>query len=305
MNTTKGINQLIDEFLSLKDCRDNTIDTYRRKLRLWVNWMISNGDLKNPTTQQLIAYKKYLIDSGHKEQTIDGYTAAIKMLFRWLSDQGIHEDISRQIKWVRRTIDHEKGYLTPNQVASLLTIMPKDTAMHQRNYAIVNLMARVGLRCIEVTRLDRSDLIHRDPRHFIRIQRKGQISKSATIEIPRNAYSPIDAYLATDLFAPLSDPLFRSMGSRPGRRITTKTIGRIVTDSFQLIGIKDKRYTAHSLRHTAAMCASKAGAANNEIQQMLGHGSVTTTERYLRELQRDNAEATAAIRLLDKAYEIN
>ena len=305
MNSTKTINQLIDDMLSERDCNDDTIKTYRRKLHLWVNWMVQNGNLQDPSTSQLVAYKKYLIDSGHTPKTIDGYMAVLKIMFRWLSTKQIYDDISRDIKWANETSNTVKGYLSPDQVAKLLSLMPLDNEIQFRNYAIVNLMLCIGARCIEVVRLDRSDVKHLNDKYHICLQRKGSISKTSNIEISKYIYAPIDSYMSHQFFAPITEALFQSAGTKPGRRLTTKTIGRIAVDAMKLIGVEGKEYTAHSFRHTAAMCAYKAGAPVEWIQQMLGHKSIATTQHYLRGLQQDNKEATKAISMIEKAYQMS
>lgn len=304
MNIIKPITQLIEDMLSERDCRPDTIDTYRRKLRIWVNWMVHKGYISNPTPKSLAEYKAHLIDSGHQPDTVNGYMAVIKILFRWMSENGYCKDITKGIKWRSETTNSVKGFLTTDQVAKLIVSMPKVTDIEIRNYAIVNLMVRVGARCIEVVRLDRSDVTYIDNKYQMRLQRKGRISKSSNIQISKAIYLPIESYMALKFFSPITDPVFQSEGSLPGRRLTTKTIGRIAQDAMRIIGIEGKEYTAHSFRHTAAIAAHLSGVPIGYIQQMLGHKSISTTERYLRSLQQENIEATKALMAIENAYQM-
>lgn len=304
MNTTKPITQLIEDMLSERDCRPDTISTYRRKLRIWVNWSVQNDCINNPTAKSLAEYKTHLIDSGRQPDTVNGYMAVIKILFRWMSENGYCKDITKGIKWRTEASSSVKGFLTTDQVVRLLNAMPKTTDIEIRNYAIVNLMLRIGARCIEVVRLDRSDITFIDNKYQIKLQRKGRISKSSNIQISKTIYLPIESYMALKFFAPITDPVFQSEGSLPGRRLTTKTIGRIAQDAMRLIGIEGKEYTAHSFRHTAAIVAYLQHVPIGYIQQMLGHKTITTTEGYLRSLQQENIEATKAFIAIENAYQM-
>lgn len=305
MNTSKPINVLIEEFLSEADCKMNTIDTYRRNLRIWVEWMVKNADIVNPTKSDIIRYKHHLIESV-KITTVDSYVASVKMLFKWLCEKHIHDNIASGIKWANKSDEHRTGSLSEDQVSRLLSTMGATTEMEKRNYAIVNLMLFTGLRCVEVTRLSVGDLTKRESGYNLRVHRKGRNEKDATICIPDSAADPVIDYISHGLLMGGSDvPIFRSLGSCPDKRISTKTIGRIVMDAVNSIGVTDKRITGHSMRHTAALCALRGGATVYAIQQMLGHRNPETTMIYLRELEQENTETTTAIGILDRVYNID
>ena len=303
MNTLKPINLLIDEFLSEVDCKPNTIANYRLTLGLWVEWMTINANIKDPSKANLLGYREYL-KKEHKVSTIDSYMASLRLFFAYLSAKNIHPNISLGIKRLKKSDDHTRGYLNEAQVKELLTIMPKDTLINKRNYAIVNLMVRTGIRCVEVITLNYVDYIKGIAGFDIKIQRKGRNEKDATIHMTQSIANPINDYLRDRDMIMANDPLFARCGQCAGQRITTKTISHIVMDSFKMIGVVNPDMTAHSLRHTAAMCAVRAGASPYEVQQMLGHKNPSTTMIYIRALERENREAASAINYLDKAFQI-
>ena len=68
------------------------------------------------------------------------------------------------------------------------------------------------------------------------------------------------------------------------------------------VGLNDRYYTCHSLRHTAAVLSLKAGASIYDVQQMLGHKSIDTTRIYLRAIDAEKMLDNPAIRCLDKLF---
>ena len=303
MNTSKPINLLIEEFLSEVDCKPNTIANYRLTLRLWVEWMTINANIKDPSKANLLGYREYL-KREHKVSTIDSYMSSLRLFFAYLSLNNIHSNISLGIKRLKKSDDHTRGYLNEEQVKILLTSMPIDTLINKRNFAIVNLMVRTGIRCVEVVTLNYVDYIKGIAGFDIKIQRKGCNEKDATIHLTQSIVNPINDYLQDREMIMANDPLFARCGQCAGGRITTKTISHIVIESFRRIRILDPDMTAHSLRHTAAICAVRAGASPYEVQQMLGHRNPSTTMIYIRALERENREAASAINYLDKAFQI-
>ena len=304
MDTHKGINELIKEFLLELDCKSNTIATYRRTLAIWVRWMTQNANIKNPTKADMIRYKTYLVES-HQKTTVDNYLASVKLLFKWLNDKRICDDVIKGIHQVSRYKGYRRGYLTPDQVSDMLSLMKKETLIDLRNFAIVNLMVRTGLRCSEVISLNVCDFILKDDRRALSVQRKGHNEKDSPIGITPSISIPILKYLNIRGEFTETESLFASESVRAKAHLSTATVSRAVMSAMKLIGIKDKRMTAHSLRHSAAINALQSGKSSiYEVQQMLGHSSPNTTMIYLRELERENLEAAASIRSLDSIYQI-
>jgi len=303
MNTSKPINILIEEFLSERDCRPNSISNYRQTLSTWVEWMVKHGDLKAPTKAHLLMYREYL-SKTRGVTTVDSYMTSVKMLFAYLSFKEIHPNVSLGIKRLRKSTEHRRGYLTLDQVSQLLESMHPDTLIQKRNYAIINLMVRTGMRCVEVTTLDYSDLIMNASGYELRIQRKGRNEKDATVCITDSTALPMVDYLNDRDMMMDRSPLFARCGQVSGKRISTQTISDIVMTALHAININSKNITAHSLRHTAAMCAVRAGASVYEVQQMLGHTNPNTTMIYIRALALENRESANALRFIDKAYKI-
>lgn len=152
------------------------------------------------------------------------------------------------------------------------------------------LMVTAGLRTIEVSRADVADIIQQDGKYFLLVQGKGRTEKDAMVRITDGVYNLIQDYL--NCRADDNAPLFGSISRRnKGERITTNSISRIVKTAMRRAGYDSKRLTAHSLRHTAATTALKAGATLRQVQQVLRHSSINVTTIYLHDLDRLNNNA--------------
>jgi integrase/recombinase XerD len=304
MNSNKSILQLMDEFLSYQDVRENTRKKYRDSLHVFINWLTRNGDVINPVRQTIIAYKKSLIESGKASSTVDNYLVSVRQFFKYLEESGIHDNVAAGVHSPKKYIGYRKGYLKPEEVNKLLSCINRNTLQGKRDYAIINLMVRTGMRCIEVARADIRDLTIEGNHWIIMIQGKGHWEKDRALGLSDKVVAPIKAYLNELGCITELSPLFcnHSYVSKD-TRISTLTISKIIKKYLRLIGINDSKITAHSLRHTAAITALRNGASLSEVQHMLGHRSPNTTMIYLRAIEEELRREGTAVGRLDNAYE--
>ena len=155
-----------------------------------------------------------------------------------------------------------------------------------RDYAIISLIVTTGLRTVEVSRADVEDIVSINGTTYLYVQGKGHDDKDDPIKLPDYVLETINEYLSKrDSDA---KPLFLNHAKRSDRtRIKPKTISELVKNSLRLIGLDDKRYTAHSLRHTCATIALLNGASIQEVQMTLRHKSINTTTIYTHNLSRE------------------
>lgn len=156
-----------------------------------------------------------------------------------------------------------------------------------RDYAIVNLLLRTGLRCIEVTRLNIEDICYKGGQRILRVWGKGRDERDNFVVLTDKAYQPIKTYLDTRGNTTLKEPMFVSTSNRNQKgRLTTRTISKICKDGFRAIGIDGKEYTAHSLRHTTAVMLLKHGTLN-DVQSVLRHASPVTSQIYTKSIEEE------------------
>ena len=137
-----------------------------------------------------------------------------------------------------------------------------ETEAGMRDFALLNLMLRTGLRDIEVVRADCGDIQTVSGVDVLYIQGKGRPGKDNYVVLTESALAPIRDYLGMRDDSRGSSPLFTSVARRnSGERLTTRSVSRIVKEAMRKIGIDDPRYTAHSLRHTAITFSLLGGAS--------------------------------------------
>lgn len=292
---------LLNRWLSFAGVSEKSASTYKTALRQLSKYFAANV-ITMPTREDLEAWRDSLIEAGKSPSTIALYLTSAKLLFRWLAQEGIYANIGDHLKnRVRLNHEHKKDALTPRQAAVLLKNIGVNTLKGKRDRVCVGLMASCGLRCVEVSRLNVADMIHEFGRTYLLIQGKGHSSKDAKVLLPAQVEALIRDYLQAR-HADVADAMFVSHSNRNrGARISTQIISRMVKANLRGVGLDSKRLTAHSLRHTAATTMLLAGVALTDVQQVLRHVSISTTQIYNHSVERmrNVAEQTAADAIFD------
>ena len=295
MKTDKPIKELIENFIADLDKSEGTKKLYHKTLNYWADWSGRYcNDVRNITRADLIRYKQAIKDSGKSNATNDSYMSAVRKFFAWLQDEGyIEKNEAFKLIWSRdRHGLFIKQALTIDQVYKLRDYHDKQTAVSKRNYAMIDLMSFTGLRCVEVTRLNIGDIKKAAGSWHLQVWRKGKKEKSGVITVPYDRIKPIEEYWKYRSGI-LSDdsPVFVNQAPRStNTRMTPVCISRIIKSSLISIGLNSNRYTAHSLRHTAATLAYYAGSESWEIGKLLGHSNPRQTDHYIHSLGIESAD---------------
>ena len=281
---------LADKFLTFAQVKSASVKSYKKGIRNLANFF-NLYHFSIPTRESLIAYRDYLAKT-YSASTCNLYLTSAKLFFNFLTVEGfISKNPAEHLKGLK--IDrstHKKDSLSADMVKSVLATFDTSTLQGKRDKAIFALMATAGLRTIEIRRADISDISLRDGKYFLQVQGKGKNDKADSVLIPNGVFQIISDYLnsrtdnAENLFGSLSNRNF-------GKRLSTNSISRIVKSALIRAGFNSKRLTAHSLRHTAATIALKAGATLRQVQQVLRHSNISVTQIYLHDLDRLNNNA--------------
>lgn len=276
---------------------EKSIATYNVAIKQMFKYFADNG-ISQPTRENLINWIDGLIEKKRSANTIQLYLVSAKLFFRWLADEGIYANIADHLKsGVAPSHEHKKDALTVNQGANLLKSIQGDSVKSKRDRAIIALMLTAGLRTIELSRANVGDLIKVGERHYLHVHGKGRNDKAEKVMVAAQVYNLIKNYLATRDDATDDSPLFVSTSRRNcGSRLSTQTFSKLTKGYLRVIGLNSKRYTAHSLRHTAATQMIIAGVDLTQVQMVLRHKNITTTMIYNNAVERmkNTAEQTAA-----------
>ena len=277
---------LIEDFLAAQDIRPISKEVYRKGMERFFIWIESN-QISQPDREIILRFKTYLIESNLAANTVNSYLVAVKRFFAYLEGSRLYPDIAKGVKGVRQPKMHLREALTISQVKEMLNIIDVSTIQGKRNFAIINLMARTGLRTIEVVRADVDDIRQQGGEALLFVQGKGRDSKDEFVILMDAALKPIRRYIRHRKLADQKTPLFVSLSDRnKGKRLTTKTIRESVKNYLRKINIDDSRLCAHSLRHFFATQALKAGAEILQVKEAMRHASIETTQKYIHNLER-------------------
>lgn len=278
------------------DATDKTRETYRRSLRQWRAFISSQGVTETEATRgTVLDYRRKLQADGKSAATVNAYLSAVRAFYSWLEGMGVCPNVAAGVKGQRRNANSPKDALTRDQAARLLDKHP-ETLQELRDFAIVNLMLRRGLRTVEIVRADVGDVRQVNGEAVLYVQGKGYADKGDFVILNDACLRPIYAYLEARGTVDDAAPLFASIGNRnQGGRMTTRTVSRLVKGAMAEEGMASAKLTAHSLRHTAVTFALLGGATVQEAQAMARHASVSTTMIYAHNLDRMAAGAEHSV----------
>jgi integrase/recombinase XerC/integrase/recombinase XerD len=283
VNQELSISRAIEAFVAECDIRENSRNVYRRGLQYFFKWVENTGrTISELTRADIITFKDSLL-STHSNLSVASYLVALRRFYEWAEGCKLYPNIARGIKSPKRKNAYLKEHLRENQIADLLAHFEGNT----RDYAIVNLLLRTGLRCIEVVRANVEDITFKGGQRILRVWGKGRDERDAFVVLTDKAYAPIKAYLDTRGSTTLKEPLFISTSNRNLKgRLTTRSISKICKEGFRAIGIDGKEYTAHSLRHTTAVLLLKNGSLA-DVQSVLRHSSPATSQIYTKSIEEE------------------
>ncbi len=279
------------------DALPGTRTEYVKAAKQFLEFLHGRGQT-HPCEDDVVAWKQELAEVRRLAPgTVSLYLTAVRRLFAWLARHGLYAQIAEGISGPRRTAGYRRDDLSVSQIQDLIASVEGDGERARRDRALLRLMSRCGLRTIEIERADVEDVRILAGQPVLFIQGKGRFEKSEYVKLPLSVDKALREYLADrtvrrepdgriPLFASLSD---RNLGCRLGR----STIRHMVKSRLRAIGLDSKRLSAHSLRHSCATTALRAGVPLADVQAVLRHRSASTTMLYAHALAREanNTEA--------------
>lgn len=221
---------------------------------------------------------RYLVRHVPAQSRLSTPVSILRSFLRFLWQAGdIDRDLAAAIPPIRRwRLVEVPKYLQAAEVAHLLASVDRTSASGRRNYAILLLLARLGLRAGEVVRLELPDLDWRAGELTVR----GKGSVHARLPLPRDVGAALATYLRTDrppcatrrVFVCLKAP-HRGLGH-------PATVSTLVHCALNRAGLTPPTTGAHLLRHSLATDLLRHGASLGDIGEVLRHRLPQTTEIY-------------------------
>ena len=299
--TPKRIDELVDSFIASQDVKLSSKLLYRRTLKQYFSWVTKKGYLLSEIARpEILEYKDELLLSGMSSLTVGSYITSVRRFYEWTEANKYYPNVAKGIKTPKRKQQFKKQPLLPSQATELLNYY-QDKAL--REYAIIGLLLRTGLRTIEVIRASVEDITYKGSQRVLLIQGKGRDEKDNFVLLTDKTYQPIAQYLATRGNIDGSEPLFTSTSNNSkGERLTTRSISYIAKEGLKAIGLDERSFTAHSLRHTTAVNILRAGGSLETAQFTLRHSNPATTQIYTATLNEERRLQNSGEALIDTLY---
>lgn len=260
-----------------KGLSKNTVTAYMRDYTAFAHFILRKYNVAPTKVEQHMVerYLAYLYEEcNHAKASQARELSGVKAFFNYLLlNDKIEQSPTELVATPKRT-RHLPDVLTVEEVEQIINSIPLDNTKGKRDRAMLELLYSCGLRVSELTSLRLSDLFFGEG--YIRVMGKG--SKQRLVPIGSVARERIMLYMdvrkAKD--SRNKDVLF--LNNRGGE-LTRVMIFTIIREAVMRAGI-DKTVSPHTFRHSFATHLLAGGASIRQVQEMLGHESIETTEIY-------------------------
>jgi integrase/recombinase XerC len=224
----------------------------------------------------LRTFMAHLMKLRVKKSSISRKLSAIRSFYKYLNRQGILTNNPARIVSTPRREKRLPGVLTADDAQRLMEAPGRtpddDQSRGFRDRAVLETLYSTGIRASELIGMNREDIDVHD--RLIRIRGKGR--KERVVPVGHRALDAINVYLGKKKEVPEASAVFTGPS---GKRLTARTVQRILENYRKKLGLAQKA-SPHTLRHSFATHLLESGADLRAIQELLGHASLSTTQRY-------------------------
>jgi site-specific recombinase XerD len=275
-------NQTLERVLLNGVSNEHTRRAYGRALEKFLAWYDASG-YAELSRQVLYDYRTMSEASGAAPSSTNVELAALRRLFRKAAEAGL-------VDWGKAEaaagVDNSRSggvrvgnWLTPEQAKDLLLAPDENTLKGKLDGALLGLLVGCALRRSELVSLDVDKIQMRDDRWVIP-DLVGKRKKLRLVPVPGWVKDRLDLW--TEAAKITEGKIFRAVGKNDkvsGSSLSTTAVWKIVLHYAHQVGIE--HLAPHDLRRTCAKLCRKSGGDLEQIQFLLGHSSIQTTEKYL------------------------
>ena len=267
-----------------KGFSENTCRGYRNDLEQFLNYLAQNRRARGSGPVDIdwvdnLTIRGYLgyLHKRNKKTTIARKLSALRSFFHFLVKRGVTEENPAESILTPKQEKTIPSYLPVDEMFRLLDSISTSGMLDLRNRAIFETLYSCGIRVSELVGLNTLDVDFRQA--LIRVLGKG--SQERIVPIGKNALAAITTYRQVlqrecGISEEVSGPLF--LNKNKGR-LTARSVARILDKLVSACGLLTP-VSPHTLRHTFATHMLDAGADLRAVQELLGHKSLSTTQKY-------------------------
>ncbi len=269
----------IDDFFGYlgveRNVSPHTLNAYRSDLEMFRNFVVrEQGTGASVESVNHLTIRRYLalLHEDHKKSSIGRKLAAIRAFFKYLLREGKVRKNPAELVSAPKKEKRVPFHLNIDEVTALVEAPREQDLLSLRDKVILETLYSCGIRVSELTGMNVGDADLE--RGMARVLGKG--GRERIVPLGRHADAAISAYLAARKNPPHESPFL--LNARGGR-LTGRSVARIV-DKYILKIAAMKKISPHTLRHTFATHMLEGGADLRAIQELLGHASLSTTQKY-------------------------
>ena len=243
------------------------------------NFIKNQDEIINAETETIREYLSWLYRQKVKKVTVNRKVSSLRAFYKYVLRQGRINNNPAQMIQTLKTEKYMPSFLSIDEMFELLKTQNDNSVLSLRNRAMLEVFYSSGLRLSELAGLDLIDLDFKQK--LVKVRGKGR--KERIVPIGGAALKAVQEYL--DKIGEIRQDKDKDIFKKPlfinalGTRITTRSIARIVNEVTGKSGI-GRKISPHALRHTFATHLLNAGADLRSIQELLGHESLSTTQKY-------------------------
>jgi integrase/recombinase XerD len=256
---------------------ENTVLAYRRDLARFFQW-VGDRPFKRLTTSQLGEYPAWLMEQQLAPASISRMVVSLKTFFRYLQLEGALADNHAELLGTQTLWERVPYVLSPKQVERLLASPDESDPFWLRDRAVLELLYATGCRASELSHLRLRD-VRIEEGHCLC---HGKGGKQRVVPVGRRAVDALRKYLDKErprLAAHGRGTADYLILSPRGQRLRRERIWELFKKYAARVGAPPQ-LSPHSLRHSFATHLLMRGADLRQVQELLGHASIATTQVY-------------------------
>lgn len=261
------------------ECRlaENSVAAYQRDIRRFHTWS-AGRDVTKLTIADFADFAGWLHELKLAPASIARHIVGLRMFLRYLQLEGLLKDNLAELLGSQKLWERVPDVLSTQMIEQFLQAPQSYDPYYQRDRALLELLYATGCRASEISHLKLNDL-HLEERYCIC---HGKGNKQRVVPLGEYAAEVVQKYLSDErpaLVQNLSIAPSWVLVSRTGKRLRREAIWELVKKYAARSGMPAS-ISPHTLRHSFATHLLSGGADLRNVQEMLGHASIATTQIY-------------------------